>query len=91
MIPPFDADTEAFREEYRDFVTTRLRPHVDAWEADEWMPGEVFGWFAERQWLGVTMPPEYGGLGRGPAFGAVASEELARCGSSPTASARTST
>jgi acyl-CoA dehydrogenase len=81
LIPPFDAETEAFREEYRSFVSERLRPHADQWEADEWMPGEAFGWLAEKGWLGVTMPKEYGGLGLGPAFGAVASEELARCGS----------
>ena len=81
MIPPFTEETEAFRAEYRAFVEERLRPHVDRWEADEWMPGEAFGWMAERRWLGVTMPERYGGLGKGPAFGAVASEELARCGS----------
>jgi acyl-CoA dehydrogenase len=81
VIPPFTEATEAFRAEYRAFVQERLRPHVEQWEADEWLPGEVFGWLAERGWLGVTMPVEYGGLGRGPEFGAVASEELARCGS----------
>lgn len=79
--PPFTEETEAFRADYRAFVASRLRPHVDAWEADAWMPGEAFGWLAERGWLGVTMPTEFGGLGLGPAFGAVASEELARCGS----------
>ena len=80
-IPPFTEETEAFRAEYRAFVEERLRPNVDRWEADEWLPNEVFGWLAERRWLGVTMPEAYGGLGRGPEFGAVASEELARCGS----------
>ena len=79
--PPFTDETEAFRAEYRAFIDERIRPHVDAWEADEWFPGEVFGWFADRGWLGVTMPEEYGGLGRATEFGAVVSEELARCGS----------
>ncbi len=79
--PPFTPETEAFRAEYRAFVDERLRPRVDAWEAAEWMDGEAFGWMAEQGLLGVTMPKEYGGLGLGPEFGAVASEELARCGS----------
>ncbi len=77
--PPFTAETEAFRAEYRAFIEERIRPRVDEWEAEEWFPSEVFGWFAERGWLGVTMPEPYGGLGRGPEFGAVVSEELARC------------
>jgi acyl-CoA dehydrogenase len=79
--PPFTAETEAFRAEYRAFIDERIRPRVDAWEADEWFPQEVFGWFAERGWLGVTMPVEHGGLGLGYEYGAVVSEELARCGS----------
>ncbi len=79
--PPFTDETEAFRAEYRAFIDERIRPHVDGWEAEEWFPSEVYGWFAERGWLGVTMPTEYGGLGLGPEFGAVVSEELARCGS----------
>jgi len=79
--PPFTPETEAFRAEYRAFIEERIRPRVDEWEADEWFPTEVYGWFAERGWLGVTMPEAHGGLGRGIEFGAVVSEELARCGS----------
>jgi acyl-CoA dehydrogenase len=79
--PPFTPESEAFRTELRDFVSTELRPRAARWEADRWFPDEVFGWFAERGWLGVTMPVEHGGLGHGLEFGAVFSEELSRCGS----------
>jgi acyl-CoA dehydrogenase len=79
--PPFTPATEGFRAELRDFVTAELRPHAPEWEDARWFPDEVFGWFAERGWLGVTLPAEYGGLGRELAFGAVMSEELSRCGS----------
>jgi acyl-CoA dehydrogenase len=79
--PPFTAETEAFRAELRDFITRELRPRAPEWEEARWFPDEVFGWFAERGWLGVTMPVSYGGLGRDVAFGAVMSEELSRCGS----------
>jgi acyl-CoA dehydrogenase len=79
--PPFTEETEAFRAELRAFVIGELRPRAPGWEDARWFPDEVFGWFAERGWLGVTMPVEYGGLGRDVAFGAVMSEELSRCGS----------
>jgi acyl-CoA dehydrogenase len=79
--PPFTEEHEAFRAEVRAFVEGELRPHVPEWEAAEWFPNEVFSWFAERGWLGITMPTEYGGLGLDHRFGAVMSEELARCGS----------
>jgi acyl-CoA dehydrogenase len=81
IVPPFTAGSEAFRDELREFVAAELRPRAPEWEAAEWFPDEVFGWFAERGWLGVTMPVEHGGLGHGVEFGAVMSEELARCGS----------
>jgi acyl-CoA dehydrogenase len=79
--PPFTPETEAFRAQVREFVSAELRPRAPGWEEARWFPDEVFGWFAERHWLGVTMPVEHGGLGRGVPFGAVMSEELARCGS----------
>ncbi|MEA2167398.1 MAG: acyl-CoA dehydrogenase [Solirubrobacteraceae bacterium] len=81
IVPPFTEETEAFRAAVREFVETELKPHVPEWEAAEYFPDEVFGWFAERGWLGVTMPKEYGGLGREQVFGGVMSEELSRAGS----------
>jgi acyl-CoA dehydrogenase len=79
--PPFTPQTEAFRAELRAFIAAELRPHAAEWEAARWFPDELFGVFAERGWLGVTLPAEHGGLGRDLPFGAVMSEELARCGS----------
>ncbi len=80
-VPPFDAATEAFRAEVREHVATQLRPNAPQWEADEWFPDTVFTDLAARGWLGITMPVEHGGLGLGPAYAAVVSEELGRCGS----------
>jgi acyl-CoA dehydrogenase len=81
MIPPFTEQTEAFRAEVRAFVEEELKPRVPEWEAAEWFPNDVFGWFAERGWLGVTMPKEYGGAGMDQVFGGVMSEEFSRVGS----------
>jgi acyl-CoA dehydrogenase len=80
-VPPFEAEHEAFRIELRDWIRAELRPRVDAWERDEWFDGAVFGWLAARGWLGLSYPAEYGGGGKDRIWGAVMSEELARCGS----------
>ena len=64
-----------------EFVSGELRPHVDRWERECWFDHVVFERLAERGWLGITADPEYGGLGMEGLYGAVFSEELARCGS----------
>ena len=79
--PPFEAEHEAFREAVRRFVDSELKPHVAQWESDEWFPDEVFHRLAELGWLGINVDERYGGQGAGPIYGAVFSEELARCGS----------
>jgi acyl-CoA dehydrogenase len=57
----------------RAFVTQRLRPHADEWEAAGWFPNEVFGWVADAGYLGLGFED--------PLAAAVWVEELARCGS----------
>jgi acyl-CoA dehydrogenase len=71
--PPFTAEHERLRLEVRRFVTERLRPHADEWEAAQWFPNDVFRWVAEAGYLGL-------GLSDAVAA-AVWVEELARCGS----------
>src|SRR5580693_5483376 len=51
--PPFTAEHERLRLEIRRFVTERLRPHADAWEAAQWFPNDVFRWVAEAGYLGL--------------------------------------
>ena len=60
-VPPFTAAHEELRGEMRAFVTQRLRPHADEWEAAGWFPNEVFGWLAQAGYLGLKFPREYGG------------------------------
>jgi acyl-CoA dehydrogenase len=55
-------------------VRERLRPHADTWEDAGWFPNEVFGWLAERGWLGLKFGGDW-------VADAVLTEELARCGS----------
>jgi acyl-CoA dehydrogenase len=57
-------------------VEGELRPRAAEWEAARWFPDEVFGWLAERGWLGLKYGPHADW-----AADAVFAEELARCGS----------
>jgi acyl-CoA dehydrogenase len=58
----------------RAFVRERLRPFADEWEAAGWFSNDVFGWLAERGWLGLKFGGDW-------VADAVLCEELARCGS----------
>ena len=80
-IPPFTGEHERFRGEVREFVATELRPHSARWEAERSFPDEVFEGLAERGWLGLKYPTDYGGAGGDHVLDAVLCEELARCGS----------
>jgi acyl-CoA dehydrogenase len=86
-VPPFQAEHEDFRSEVREWLDAELRPHVDEWERAEWTDQAAFGKLADRGWLGLTYPEEYGGSGKDAVYGAVFSEELARCGSGGMAAA----
>ena len=80
-LPPFTPEHEAFRGELRAWLDAELRPHVEEWEGAEWFDPVAYRKLAEKGWLGLTYPVEYGGAGRDAVYGAVFSEELARTGS----------
>ena len=55
--------TQAFREEVREFLRTAWQPAPPQVRARSWM-GFDAGFsrkLAERGWVGVTLPKEYGG------------------------------
>ncbi len=79
-IPPFTDEHETFRVEVRSFVEQELFPRAAEWEQARSFPNEVFGQLAERGYLGLKFPTEYGGRDDLVAD-AVFAEELARCGS----------
>ena len=80
-VPPFEPEHEQFRVELRAWLDAELRPFVDEWERAEWFDPIAYRKLAERGWLGITYPAEYGGAGKDPVYGAVFSEEMARIGS----------
>src|SRR5437868_5768946 len=79
-IPPFTQEHERLRAEVREFVEQELHPHAREWEAARWFPNGVFDQLAERGYIGLKFPREYGGADDLVAD-AVFVEELSRCGS----------
>jgi len=77
------AELTGLREEVREFLAAELaadrwRPGVDSWLSgwDERFSAEL----GKRGWLGMTVPPEYGGHGRSALDRYVVTEELLAAG-----------
>jgi acyl-CoA dehydrogenase len=79
--PLFGEEHDAFRQTVRRFVEKEIRPHVEAWEAAEEFPRQLFQRCAGLDLLGLKYPEAYGGSNAGPLYEAILFEELGRCGS----------
>jgi isovaleryl-CoA dehydrogenase len=74
-----EPETErALREAARRLVRKELWPLADRMDREDWFPRELFRRLGADGFLGVTLPPEVGGLGLGYAAQAVVLEEIAR-------------
>jgi citronellyl-CoA dehydrogenase len=84
-----------YGQEHRELQTTVVRlarneiaPHVDAWEEAERFPAhEVMKLFGSHGLLGITRPPEFGGLGLDYSYSCAFAEALGEipCGGVPMA------
>jgi acyl-CoA dehydrogenase len=79
--PPFSDEHETLREVVARFMERELAPHAPQWEDERWFPNDVFTQLAERGFLGLKYPVEYGGEGGDYLHDAVFAEELSRCSS----------
>lgn len=77
----FTEEHEAFRRTVRQFVERQVKPHVAAWEDAEEFPRALYGQAAELGLFGLKYEEAYGGTNAGFLYEAVATEELAKCGS----------
>src|SRR5215470_13201092 len=75
---PFTPEHELFRKSVREYVEQRLRPHAEAWEAEQIFPREVFKEMGDLGFLGIRVPEEYGGTGLDYWYTVVFAEELTR-------------
>ncbi len=79
----FTEEQEAFRQEVRNFLEEELRKGTFEPSCDGWIQGyspEFTKKVAERGWIGLTWPKEYGGGGRGNIERLILTEEMLRYG-----------
>jgi acyl-CoA dehydrogenase len=77
----FSEEHEAFRRTVRTFVEREVKPFVSAWEEAEEFPRELYVKAAALGLFGLKYDEAYGGTNAGFLYEAVATEELAKCGS----------
>lgn len=86
LVPPASVDvaaTEELRNEVRDFLADQLAAGAFTPSVDAWLTGwdeQFTAALAARGWLGMTVPPQYGGHGRSFLERFVVTEELLAAG-----------
>jgi alkylation response protein AidB-like acyl-CoA dehydrogenase len=65
------------RDTAREFARKELAPHAARWEEEGWIPDEVVARLGELGFLGMTVPPEWGGAGGDYVSYILAVEEIA--------------
>ncbi|HEX4724219.1 MAG TPA: acyl-CoA dehydrogenase family protein [Pseudonocardiaceae bacterium] len=66
------------REEVQTFAETMVRPRIPAMEATRSVEHHLSRRIAEQGWIGVTIDPQYGGMGLGHLAKTIIIEELSR-------------
>ncbi|XP_062508683.1 probable acyl-CoA dehydrogenase 6 [Corticium candelabrum] len=73
----FTSEHEAMRSSLRKLIDEHINPYVDEWEYVKSFPAhEVLKKLGKAGFLGVTKPPECGGLGLDFSYSAAVTEEL---------------
>jgi alkylation response protein AidB-like acyl-CoA dehydrogenase len=69
-------DQEHMRREIRDFAAREIAPHVSAWDEASEFPADAIRKLGAMGYMGIIIPPEYGGAGLGYLDYVLAIEEL---------------
>jgi len=82
MLAPAHADfltdeQRMIRDTARDFARAELAPNAGRWEEEGWIPDAVVAKLGELGFLGMTVPPEWGGTGADYVSYILAVEEIA--------------
>lgn len=76
----FTEEHEQLRDSMRKFIDREINPHAEAWEDAEQFPAhELFKKLGDQGYLGISKPPEYGGLGLDYSYSVLAAETLGWC------------
>lgn len=79
----FTEEQQKFRQEVRDFLEEELRQETFKPSCDAWIQGyspEFTKKVAQKGWIGLTWPKEYGGQGRSHIDRLILTEEMLRYG-----------
>ena len=88
LVMRFSQEHQLMRESLRQLIDTEINPYADAWEEARAFPAhELFKKLGDAGFLGITRPPEYGGMGLDWSYAMVMAEELGhiKCGGVPMA------
>lgn len=77
----FTPEQKAFRQMVREFTEAEVLPYVQQWDMADAYPDHLFKRLGELGLLGITVPEEYGGAGRGSVEFCLLMEETSRGGS----------
>jgi alkylation response protein AidB-like acyl-CoA dehydrogenase/rubredoxin len=69
---------EKLRQEIRAFAEAEVKPYAFQWDRENHFPREVVEKMAEKGWMGIPYPKEYGGAGLDVLSYSIAVEELSR-------------
>jgi alkylation response protein AidB-like acyl-CoA dehydrogenase len=74
----FTPEQELIRKAAREFAEEIIAPRVTEMESNREPPMDLFKEMGNRGFLGITVPPEYGGTGLGYVARTIAIEEISR-------------
>ena len=69
---------EQLRAEIREFAENEIKPYAFQWDRENHFPRDVVEKMAQKGWLGIPYPKEYGGMGKDVLSYSIAVEELSR-------------
>lgn len=76
---PFTDEHHDFRRMVRSYVSDKINPRVEKWEAEEWIPlHDVFPEMAKLGLFGLEYDPAVGGGGADHLFSVILAEEIGR-------------
>jgi butyryl-CoA dehydrogenase len=70
---------QAFKAEVREFAEREIKPLATRIDTEGKIPDELIRKVAARGYMGISIPEEFGGLGKDTVSYALAIEELSRC------------
>jgi acyl-CoA dehydrogenase len=72
----FKEEHDIFREAFRKFLNSEVRPHLETWEEERMIPRDIWKKMGENGYLCSWMDEKYGGSGVGFEYAVIMIEEI---------------